>query len=447
VRIRLRIAVLLAASFVTAGAVVLAIGAVTYERTVYRSPGDITDDVVAELGVSRELATEFIRRHPETIVPPAPEAGAAGPDGAGPASDNPIGASINDAFQRVQQRSQDAAVRRARLWSAVAMGIMAVMAALAGWFIAGRAMRPLRVMTARARMASGADLSGRVALGGPRDEIRELGDTFDAMLDRLERAFVAQRRFSAQVSHEIRTPLSIISSETDLLLPDADERERRALEQIRAATDRAERIVGALLVLARSGSGDLQSADLRLDDIAGDVLGDVVNGPEWRAVRVDLSLDAAPVRGDRALLERLVANLLSNAVRHNREGGWVVVRTGVEGDWSVLEIRNSVPETPAGGTDAGGTDEADDVVDVVDAVEVVDTGGSPRLAGYGVGLTVVDSVLAAHGGERSSDTGEPGVITVTIRLPTLPPAAPAPDAPADDEVDIPVAASSLPASA
>ena len=432
-RIRLRIAVLLAASFVTAGAVVLAIGAVTYERTVYRSPGDITDDVVAELGVSRELATEFIRRHPETIVPPAPEAGAAGPDGAGGASDNPIGASINDAFQRVQQRSQDDAVRRARLWSGVAMGVMAVMAALAGWFIAGRAMRPLRVMTSRARMASGADLSGRVALGGPHDEIRELGDTFDAMLDRLERAFTTQRRFSAQVSHEIRTPLSIISSEADLLLQDAaGERERGALEQIKAATGRAERIVGALLVLARSGSGDLRSADLRLDDIAGDVLGDVVNGPEWRAVRVDLSLDAAPVRGDRALLERLVANLLSNAVRHNREGGWVVVRTGVEGDWSVLEIRNSVPDGAPDDTGAAGAG--------------ANRGAEgPRMAGYGVGLTVVDSVLAAHGGERSSDTGEPGVITVTVRLPTRPDDEV--DAPADDTVGTLAATPSLTASA
>jgi hypothetical protein len=390
VRIRLRIAVLLAASFVTAGAVVLAIGAVTYERAVYRSPGDITDEVVAELGVSREMATEFIRRHPETIVPPAPDADA------GTAADNPIGASINDAFQRVQQRSQDDAVRRARIWSVMAMGVMAVMAALAGWIIAGRAMRPVRVMTSRARMASSTDLSGRVALGGPRDEIRELGDTFDAMLDRLERAFVAQRRFSSQVSHEIRTPLSIISSETDLLLRDAAAADRGALEQIRAATDRAERIVGALLVLARSGSGDLRSGDLRLDDITGDVLGDVVNGPEWRAVRVDLSLDAAPVRGDRALLERLVANLLSNAVRHNREGGWVVVRTGVEGDWALLEIGNSAPEDPA------------------------DTDEAIRMASHGVGLTVVDSVLAAHGGERSTDTGEPGVVTVTVRLPVLP---------------------------
>jgi len=389
-KIRLRIALLLAASFLTAGAVTLAIGAVTYQRTVYRSPGEITDELLVELGVSRELATEYIRAHPETVVSP--------PSGEVP--ERRLDSAINKAFQRVQRRSADAAADRARLWSMAALAGMAAVAALAGWMIAGRAMRPLRTMTARARAASGTDLSGRVGLEGPHDEIRELGDTFDAMLDRLERAFLAQRRFSTQVSHEIRTPLSIISSETDLLLRDAPStQERDALQQIRVATQRAERIVGALLVLARSGSGDLQSDDLRLDLVAGDVLGDVVNGPEWRVVRVDLHLDAAPVRGDRALLERLVANLLSNAVRHNRgEGGWVEMRTRALGDWSILEIENSVPVGDEDGPEAA-------------------TSGVPS---NGVGLTVVDSVLAAHGGDLAWDRTVPGVVTVTVRLPAAP---------------------------
>ena len=379
-QIRLRIAILLAASFLIAGAAVLAVGAVTYQQAVYRSPGEFTDELLQELGVSRAVATEYIRRHPETIV---------SPDTGGEA-EGPVDASINTAFRRVQHRERDDAAYRSRLWSLAALAVMSVMAAVAGWVIAGRALDPLRTMTARARAASGADLSGRVSLAGPHDEIRELGDTFDQMLDRLERAFVAQRRFSAQVSHEIRTPLSIISSEADLLLRDAGEAERAGLEQIRAATERAERIVGALLVLARSGSGDLESADLRFDLIAGDVLGDVVNGTAWRAVRVELSLDAAPVRGDRALIERLVANLLSNAVRHNRADGWVEVRTRIDDDWSVLEIANSVSDDP--------TDRPSN----------------------GVGLTVVDSVLAAHGGDLAWARDEPGSVTVTVRLPVAP---------------------------
>jgi signal transduction histidine kinase len=390
-RIRLRIAALLAASFVIAGTVVLAIGAITYQRAVYQSPSELTERVIAELGVDRDRAIEFLRAHPEAVLTFDTSDDVSGP-----------GSAVNEAFQKVQGDAQDDAVTRSRWWSAGALVAMALTAALAGWVIAGRAVSPLRMITARARAASGADLSGRVALDGPPDEIRELGDTFDDMLDRLERSFVAQRRFSSQVSHEIRTPLAVISSETDLLLRDAEagSAEHNSLAQIRAATDRAERIVGALLVLARSGSGDLQTTDLQLDLLTGDVLGDMVNGPAWRQVRVDLDLDAAPVRGDRALLERLVANLLSNAVRHNRPDGWVEVRTRLDGSWSVLEVANSVPDEPAdpGNGEAGPSDPP----------------GGPA---NGVGLTVVDSVLAAHGGDLTWDAAEPGRLTASVRLP------------------------------
>jgi signal transduction histidine kinase len=385
-QIRLRIAILLAASFVIAGAVFVAVGALTYQKAVYQSPAEQTDQLLRELRVSREVAIEYVRRHPETVVDPKFK-----PDSE---FQGQINASINQAFQRVQRRAMDDAVDRSRWWSLVALVAMALGAALAGWAISARALQPLRMVTARARAASGSDLSGRVALDGPHDEIRELGDTFDQMLDRLERAFVAQRRFSSQVSHEIRTPLSIISSETDLLLRDAGDgsAERASLVQIRAAVDRAERIVGSLLVLARSGSGDIAPTDLRLDDLTGDVLGDVVHGSAWHAVRVELDLAAAPMRGDQGLLERLVANLLSNAVRHNRaHDGWVEVRTRVEGEWSVLEIANSVP------------DRSEDAVD-----------GTPS---SGVGLTVVDSVVAAHGGELTWARDEPGAVTVTVRFP------------------------------
>jgi signal transduction histidine kinase len=390
-RIRLRIAALLAASFVIAGTVVLAIGAVSYQQAVYQSPAELTDRVIAELGVDRDRAVAFLREHPEAVLTFDRRDPVSGP-----------AAEVNEAFQKVQREAQDDAVGRSRWWSAGALVAMALVAGVAGWVIAGRAVSPLRMITARARAASGADLSGRVALDGPPDEIRELGDTFDDMLDRLERSFVAQRRFSSQVSHEIRTPLAVISSETDLLLRDAESgsAEQSSLVQIRTATDRAERIVGALLVLARSGSGDIRTADLQLDVLAGDVLGDMVNGPAWRQVRVDLALDSVPVRGDRALLERLVANLLSNAVRHNRRDGWVEVRTRLEGSWAVLEVANSVPDRVPDGVSA----EADPVAEPVN----------------GVGLTVVDSVLAAHGGDLTWNVTTPGRVTASIRLPAAP---------------------------
>ena len=382
--IRLRIAVLLAACFVLAGAVVLAIGAATYQRAVYESPGELTEQVLDRLGVTRAQAVAYLQAHPDALL---------AFDDAG--TDEGPAVRVNAAFRDVQAEAQDDLLDRSRRWTVAALLAVSLLAALAGWAIAGRALAPLRLMTARARAASDTDLSGRVAIAGPHDEIRELADTFDDMLDRLDRAFRAQRRFSAQVSHELRTPLAIVASEADLLLRDAGPAQRPSLERMRAATDRAERIIGALLDLARSGSGDVRRAELRLDVLTGDVLGQLVNGADWRRLRVELDLEEAPVVGDGALLERLVANLLANAARHNRPDGRVDVRTRAEGEWSVLEVTNSVAGEPAG------------------------------RPGAGVGLTVVDSVLAAHGGTLAWDDA-PGSVTVTARLPRRRPGAPPP---------------------
>jgi signal transduction histidine kinase len=211
-----------------------------------------------------------------------------------------------------------------------------------------------------------------VALDRPHDEIRELGDTFDDMLARLEGAFTAQRRFSSQVSHELRTPLAIISAEVDLLRSDAEPRHAKSLEEIRRATERAERIIAALLALARSGSGDLTPERLELGVLVGDVLGEMVNGAEWRGLRVELDLAEAPVGADKALVERLVTNMLANAARHNRPEGWVEVRTCVHDAWAVIEVENSTSPS------------------------FMPTEDTARRRG--IGLTVVDAVLAAHGG-------------------------------------------------
>ena len=392
--LRFRIALALAASFLIAGAVVLAISALTYQQAVYQSPTQQTDQLLKNLGSNRAEAERYIRAHPEAIL---------GYDTSAPTPNG--GPSVNDAFQKTQRDAQHDAVMRARLWSIVALGAMAIAAALVGWVIAGRALRPLRSITARARAASATDLTSRVALGGPNDEIRELADTFDEMLARLERVFVAQRRFSAQVSHEIRTPLAIISSETELLLRDAAPAEQSALHQIHEATLRTERIVAALLALSRSGSGDLNLEDLELDRVTGDVLGEIVHEASWREVRVDLALEATPVRADRALLERLIANLLSNSARHNRPGGWIEVRTWIDGPWSVLEVENSVPD---------------------DAEARSDPRGRADAANGGIGLTVVHGVLAAHGGQMSWSEAAGGSVTVQVRLPVSRHAAPAP---------------------
>jgi signal transduction histidine kinase len=374
-KLKFRIALALAASFVLAGIVVLGISAVTYQNAVYRSPTEQTDALLRQLGSNRAEAIAYLREHPEAVF----------------GADNQVasnGRSVNEAFQQAQRNVQQDAVDRARIWSIVALVAMASVAGLVGWLLAGRALRPIRTITARARAASATDLSARVSLGGPNDEIRELGDTFDDMLARLENAFVSQRRFAAQVSHELRTPLAIIATETELMLSDVAA-DRASLEQIRVATDRAERIIGALLVLSRSGSGDLAPMDLELDRVTGDVLGQVVQESGWRDVRVELDLASAPVRADPALLERLIVNLLANAVRHNRRGGWVDVRTRRDDDWALIEVANST--------------------------ELVD-GPDGREHQRGIGLTVVDAVIAAHGGTLTW-IDEPDAVRIQVRLP------------------------------
>jgi signal transduction histidine kinase len=391
--LKVRIAFALAACFVVAGAVVLVVSALTYQNAVYRSPEQQTDEMLHRLGSNRAQALAYLRQHPEAVF------------GINTPTRTPNGRSVNEAFQQAQRSVQHDAINRARVWSAIALLTMAVVAGLVGWYLAGRALRPLRAIASRAQEASATDLSARVALAGPNDEIRVLGETFNDMLGRLEQAFEAQRRFTAQVSHELRTPLAVIATETDLMLSDV-EIDRAALQQIRAATDRAERIIVALLVLSRSGSGDIRPVDLELERVTGDVMGELVFEPGWREVRIEVELDPTPVHADPALLERLVTNLLSNAVRHNRPDGWVDVRTTRDGQWALLEVANSTPLAP---TAAAGSDDA----------ATIDRSG--------IGLTVVQAVVAAHGGTFVW-IDEPDTVRVQVRLP-LPPAPATPGAP------------------
>jgi signal transduction histidine kinase len=383
-KLRTRIALALALSFVIAGVVVLAVSALTYRQSIYDSPSQQTDDMLERIGATREQALAYVRANPDAVF-----------DGAD--LPTPSGTTAAEAFRELQREAKQEAVARAWRWSAVALVVTALAAAVIGWLVAGRALRPLRAITARARAASATDLSRRVALDGPNDEIHELGDTFDDMLARLDQAFTTQRRFSAQVSHELRTPLAVIASETEMLLARAPADERHSLEQIREATDRAERMITALLVLSRSGSGDLSPADVDLDAVTGDVLGELVNGPAWRELRVDLDLEPAPVHADPALLERLVTNLLTNAARHNRPGGWAAVRTRTDGEWSVLEVENSVaPGAPLPGAGGAGDDRG------------------------GIGLTVVEAVVAAHGGSLDWSAIAGDGVRAVVRFPRRP---------------------------
>lgn len=200
--------------------------------------------------------------------------------------------------------------------SLIALAIMSVLSIGLGWLVAGRALRPLRTITAAARDISSSSLHERLALSGPDDELKELGDTFDALIARLERSFQSQRQFVANASHELRTPLTLQHALLEAALLDP----RQTLQGWRATGERAlaasqeqERLIAALLTLARSerGLGHREPFDLSL--LTASVLGGRQTEANQRGLQVSASLDPAPTIGDPELAERLVANLIDNA--------------------------------------------------------------------------------------------------------------------------------------
>lgn len=286
------------------------------------------------------------------------------------------------------------------LTSAGAMGL--------GWVMAGRVLRPIRQMTAHARRASEATLGERIGLRGPPDELQELSDTIDAMLGRLESAFAAQRWFAAQASHELRTPLAVMGAEADVALAaaDATERERRLGAAVRVAVDRSERLVDGLLALSRSESTLRDNSPIDLAELVGDIVGEQVRAADAMGVTLDLALETVPVVGDRMLLERMVDNLVENAIRHNHRGGWVRVSVAPEAGWAVLQVAN------------GGSALQPEVVTALFEPFRRGHGEAPgRQRGFGLGLAIVRSVAKAHAGAVEATSPAAGGMVVTVRLP------------------------------
>ena len=194
------------------------------------------------------------------------------------------------------------------------------------WLLAGRMLRPLHAITSTARRLSGSTLHERINLRGPRDELKELADTFDSMLGRLDTAFTAQREFVANASHELRTPLTIIRTEVDVALGDPEvspEELQEMGEAITDAVDRSEGLIDGLLVLASADAdGRPSMTDLDLAEIAGNEVDLASAEADALGLRLELDLQPAPVRGEQALLERMVGNLVENSIRHNLPDGW-----------------------------------------------------------------------------------------------------------------------------
>ena len=327
-----------------------------------------------------------------------------------PNSDDEDTRSIEERLADARQDERRQALGEIRTQSLMVLVITVGGAVVLGWVVAGRVLSPVRDITLHAQQASDKTLDQRINLAGPEDELKELADTIDGMLDRLQDAFESQRRFSAEASHELRTPLAIMRAEADVALasPDATERERALATSIIQAVDRAERLIDGLLALARSES-TLRDHDLvDLAELTGNVVGEQVRHADQAGIEIDLTLDPAMVIGDRALLWRLVGNLLENAIRYGVRGGWMDIKVGSVGDVAELTVTNNGKIIPA--------------EEVERLFEPFSRGDQGRLApgGLGLGLAIVRAVTDAHQGSVQATANPEGGLKVVVRLPVAP---------------------------
>jgi signal transduction histidine kinase len=381
--VRARLTLLYTTLFAVCGAIVVA---VSYA-------------LVAHLGTSDETQKPLAGRNPAALVKLCRAAKISGDEKA---------ITKCNSLYRLQgaQHQRDLTLSHLLSYSLITLGVVIALAAILGWIVAGRALRPVHLVTAAARAASEHNLSARVALSGPRDELRDLADTFDEMLERLQRAFESQRRFIANASHELRTPLTVMRASVDVVLDDPKstpaDLESMGVD-IRAAVAHAEQLIDALLILARNERGLAAHSDVDLSAVAEDVLEQTALAMHT----VHPALESATVSGDAVLIERLVANLVDNAVRYNAPAGGVWISTGCVDGTATLVVENTGP-----------------LVDAADVDRIFEP--FQRLSertsynGSGLGLAIVASIAAVHGGTAVATPRRGGGLRVTVRIPSAP---------------------------
>nr|WP_262379431.1 HAMP domain-containing sensor histidine kinase [Nonomuraea sp. PA05] len=317
-------------------------------------------------------------------------------------------------FQQYMQSFQKLAVQNARdallTSSVMALVGVGILALIIGYFIADRAMRPVAQMTATARKLSESTLAHqRIALEGPNDELKELADTFDAMLARLNVAFDTQRRFVANASHELRTPLTINRTVLEIALSDPEASQDlkalgRTLLEVNA---RNEKLIEGLLLLARSERELAVRKPLDVMEVAQTAVEQVTPFAEEHGVTVSTELVSAPTIGDPVLLERSVSNLLENAVKYNiPENGKVWIRTGMADGALVVQVANTGQHVPAY-----------EVNSLFEPFRRLHADRVDSAKGSGLGLSIVRAVVQAHGGNVTAVPRDGGGLVVTIRLP------------------------------
>jgi signal transduction histidine kinase len=324
---------------------------------------------------------------------------------------------LHQALKTQFQQDRDDTLRAMLTWSLVSLGVVGLAAGGLGWLLAGRTLRPLQRITATARRVADRSLHQRIALDGPHDEIKDLADTFDAMLERLDRSFDGQRRFVANASHELRTPLTInrtliqVALDTPSTPPSTHELGTTLLEVNR----RHERLIDGLLVLATSDQPLTEHTAVDLADTARHIATQSAETASEAGVDLRATLAPAPVLGDPVLLERLTQNLFDNAIRYNRsDHGWVRITSGTDDGHAYLTVENTGHPVPS--------DQVDGLFEPFRRLASTDrlTDSEPARPGRGagLGLSIVRSVTHAHGGEVHARPRTDGGLTVHVRIAT-----------------------------
>ncbi|MHC0429206.1 sensor histidine kinase [Streptomyces sp. O3] len=381
--IRIRLTLLYGGMFLIAGILLLSI--------IYLLAADaLRSGSVPTLRISAEGAVTI-------SSPQCPAVGAA-------VSQGDLNAAISECAESVRQHALDNLLSR----SLLALLGLSVIAFAFGYAMAGRVLSPLGRITRIARKVAGSDLSRRIELDGPDDELKELSDTFDEMLERLERAFTAQQRFVANASHELRTPLAINRTllEVQLSDPGAPVEVQQLGKTLLATNERSEQLVEGLLLLARSDNQIVERKPVDLAEVASRAIDQVRAEAADRGVEIRGERALAVVQGNGVLLERIALNLVQNAVRYNApDQGWVEVRTEVQHGQAVLQVSNTGPVVPAY--------EIDNLFEPFRRLRTERTGSDK---GVGLGLSIARSVARAHGGRIIAEPREGGGLVMRVTL-------------------------------
>ncbi|MFD6275926.1 sensor histidine kinase [Streptomyces sp. NPDC060209] len=321
------------------------------------------------------------------------------------ASPDTFNAALNACANQQRDHALDSLLNR----SLLALVGLSVIAFAFGYAMAGRVLSPLGRITRTARRVVGTDLTRRIELDGPDDELKELADTFDEMLDRLERAFTAQQRFVGNASHELRTPLAINRTllEVHLSDPEAPPELHQLGKTLLATNERSEQLVEGLLLLARSDNQIIERKPVDLAEVADRAIDQTLAEAAAKGVEVRGERAQAVVQGNGVLLERIALNLVQNAVRYNvAEDGWVEVTTELQHGQALLTVSNTGPVVPAY--------EIDNLFEPFRRLRTERTGSDK---GVGLGLSIARSVARAHGGRIIAEPREGGGLVMRVTLP------------------------------